>query len=121
MKYMLLIHADPEAVGCRSEQETVRVYAQIDALTGELSASGELIGGEALADVSLSKVVRAPGGVPVVSDGPFAAAREHLAGYLIVETDSLERALEIAGRWPDAREGGALEVRPIMATGGTEM
>lgn len=121
MKYMLLIHANPETITGRSEEETMKVYAEIDAITSELSKSGELIGGEALADVSQSKVVRAPGGVPVTTDGPFVEAKEHLAGYLIVETESVERAIEIAARWPDAREGGAMEVRPIMDTGGTEM
>lgn len=121
MKYMLLIHANPATVTGRSEAETMKVYAEIDAITKELSESGELIGGEVLADVSQSKVVRVTGGVPVTTDGPFVEAKEHLAGYLIVETDSEKRAIDIAARWPDASEGGAMEVRPIMDIGGTEM
>jgi hypothetical protein len=71
VKYMLLIHANPATVTGRSEAETMKVYAEIDAITKELSESGELIGGEVLADVSQSKVVRVTGGVPVTTDGRF--------------------------------------------------
>jgi hypothetical protein len=58
--------------------------------------------------------------VPAVTDGPFAEAKEQLAGYLVVECESPERAVEIAARWPDARYA-AMEVRPIMHTSGEEM
>ena len=54
------------------------------------------------------------------TDGPYAEAKEQLAGYLMVECDSVERATEIARSWPDARFG-AMEVRPVMHTSGQEM
>ena len=52
-------------------------------------------------------------GVPAVTDGPLAEAKEHFGGYLIVDCESIERATEIAARWPNARFA-AMEVRPIM-------
>jgi hypothetical protein len=58
--------------------------------------------------------------VPVTSDGPYAEVKEHLAGYDVVDCDSLERALEIAARIPDAAVCG-VEVRPIMEATGMEM
>lgn len=67
----------------------------------ELNASGELIGGQALADASSTKTVRVRGGVPVITDGPLAEAKEQLGGYLIVDCDSVERATEIAARAED--------------------
>ena len=41
-------------------------------------------------------------------------AKEQFAGYLVVDCESDERAVEIAARWPDARFSGAMEVRPVM-------
>lgn len=59
-------------------------------------------------------------GVPAVTDGPFVEAKEFLAGYCLLECESLDRATEIAARWSDARFNG-VELRPLMDQGGTEM
>ena len=75
---------------------------------------------EGLADVSQAKVVRVRDGVPAVTDGPYLEAKEHLAGYCMIDCDSLDRALEVAATWPDARWMG-IEVRPVMTPGGEEM
>ena len=89
-------------------------------LIDELTASGEWVGGEGLADVSQAKVVRVRDGVPAVTDGPYLEAKEHLAGYCMIDCDSLERALEVAANWPDARWMG-IELRAVMSPGGEEM
>ena len=94
--------------------------AQVNAIMQELTASGELVGGEALADPSNAKSTQMRDGAVAVTDGPFAEAKEHLGGYLIVECESLERATDIAVRWPTT-EGGGMEVRPLMDTSRTEM
>ncbi len=86
----------------------------------ELWESGELIDTQAIADPSNTRTVRARGGVPVVTDGPLAEAKEHFGGYLVVDCDSVERATEIAVRWPSARFC-PLEVRPIMDAGGADV
>jgi len=67
-----------------------------------------------------TKTVRVSGGTPVVTDGPLAETKEHFGGYLIVDCESIERAVEIAARWPSSRFA-PLEVRPIMDVGGVEM
>src|SRR5437879_2469966 len=92
------------------------LMAEIEALVAELKDSGELVGSEALADPSNTRTVRMQGGVPVVTDGPLAEAKEHFGGYLLVDCESIERATEIAVRWPSARFG-SLEVRPVMDAG----
>jgi hypothetical protein len=58
-------------------------------------------------------------GETVVSDGPFAEVKEHLAGFYLLECESLERAIEWAAKVPDAhlRE---VEVRPILDMSGWE-
>ena len=79
----------------------------------ELRESGELVAGEGLADGSNAKTVRVRDSVPAITDGPYAEAKEQMAGYLIVDCETEERAVEIAARWPDARYF-AMEVRPVM-------
>jgi hypothetical protein len=71
---------------------------EVDALLKELTESGELVGTQALADPSNTKTVRVRDGVPAITDGPFAEAKEQLGGYLIVDCASPERATEIAAR-----------------------
>jgi hypothetical protein len=66
-------------------------------LNAELTANGELVGGEVLTGPDLAKVVRSDGVTPVITDGPFQEFKEWIAGYQIVDVESEERALEIAG------------------------
>ncbi|MFD1072844.1 YciI family protein [Longispora fulva] len=117
---MLLINNNPATMEAMSEAERTALMGDVDQLIAELTASGELVGGEALADGSHTRTVRVRDGVPTVTDGPFLEAKEYLAGYLIIEAESVDRAVEIAARWPDARYG-AMEVRPIMDSVGLEM
>ena len=59
-------------------------------------------------------------GQALTSDGPYAEAKELLAGFFLVDCDSIERAVEVAARVPEA-ELGLVEVRPILNLGGMEM
>jgi hypothetical protein len=119
VKYMLLIYSNP-VLRAMPEEERNRVIGEVDALVAELTESGEWLGGEALADPENARTVRVQGGVPAVTDGPLPEAKEQLAGYCLLECDSLDRATEIAARWPDARYNG-VELRQIMDPAGMEM
>ena len=119
MKYMLLIYDNPDTRELFSGPQGKALSEEIDALMAELTASGELVGGEALADPAQTRSIRPNNGLPAVTDGPLAEAKEHFGGYLIVDCESIERATEIASRWPNARFG-AMEVRPIMNGGGAQ-
>jgi hypothetical protein len=88
----------------------------------ELAEAGELVGAEGLDTPGQARIVRAgKNGKPEVTDGPFAEAKEFLAGYWIVDVESPERAYEIAGRASAAPgPGGAplnmpIEVRQVMS------
>lgn len=120
MKYLALVYNNPGAFEALSQTERDELMRQADAFLKELTESGELLGGQALADPSNGRTVRVRKGVPAVTDGPFAEAKEQLAGYYVLDCESLERATEIAARDPAARLW-AVEVRPIMDTAGTEM
>ena len=120
MKYMLMIYDNPDTRDLFLSPEGERLMAEVDAVMAQLTASGELVGGEALADPSQTRIVRVQDGVPVVTDGPLAEAKEHFGGYLIVECETIERAVEIASGWPSARFC-PMEVRPVMDPAGMEM
>jgi hypothetical protein len=117
---MLLIYDNPDSREVFFGEEGAALRAEMEALMAELTASGELIGGEALADPSNTRTVRVRDGVPAITDGPLAEAKEHFGGYLIVDCETPERATEIAARWPSARFT-AMEVRPFMAAGGDDV
>ena len=123
MKYLVLIWSNPasraiwEGFGDEQRADGFRYYA---ALTEELAANGELIVSEALADASLTRRVSVHDGQTLTSDGPFAEAKELLAGFFLLEVPSEQRAVEIAARVPEA-ELDLVEVRPVLELGGTEM
>jgi hypothetical protein len=117
VKYMLLIFSNPDNPHFTGD-ELDAVGAEVEALMGELVASGEWIGGEGLADPAQAKTVKVRDGSPAITDGPFAEAKEHLAGYCLFDCETEERALEIAARWPDARTIG-VELRPLMTHDGS--
>jgi hypothetical protein len=120
VKYMLLIYNNPATLEAMSDDERDGVMGQVDTIIQELTGTREWVGGAALAGPGDSRTVRVRGGVPATTDGPFAEAKEQLAGYLVVDCESVERATEIALRWPDARFG-AMEVRPIIDAVDTEV
>jgi hypothetical protein len=120
VKYMLLIYQNPAGFEALSEEERNAVFNDVDTIMKELTESGEWIGGDGLADPSQTKTVKVRDGVPAVTDGPYLEAKEHLVGFCLFECESVERATEIAKRWPDARHW-AVEVRPLMEAGGIEM
>lgn len=120
MKYILLIYQNPAAAQALSEDERNQIFGEVDKIITELTESGEWIGGEGLADGSQTRTIRVRGGVPAVTDGPFLESKEQLAGYSLFECETPERAIEIAARWPDARYW-AVELRPLMQAGGSEM
>ncbi|APE34914.1 hypothetical protein BOX37_14235 [Nocardia mangyaensis] len=120
MKYLLLIYSAPQTWSALTPEERARVVREHSALERELTESGEYIGGSALADPEQSKAVRFRDGSPVVTDGPYLEAKEHLAGYDMIDCESMERAMEIVARNPHIRLGG-VEVRPLIDPCGLEM
>ena len=116
MKYMLLIHQgdtptprDPEAWGKLSEDEQKAVFAAY----GEVNQTPGVTPGEQMDAPEAATTVRVQDGKTLTTDGPFVAVKEALGGYLFLEADDLDAAIELASRIPAARMGGAIEVRPI--------
>jgi len=120
MKYLIQIYSNPEsrAVWERfSADEQAEGYAYYRGISSELESRGELLASEALGDISLAKRVTSTDEGTVASDGPFAETKELLAGFYLVDVESEARAVEIAGRFPEA-QFGLIEVRPVLEMSG---
>ena len=112
MKYMLMMSAkrgkgDWEVMNWPAED--LKAHIGFMKLFGkELTESGELVAAEGLAAPERARIVRAKkNGAPEVTDGPFAEAKEFLAGYWIVDVEEPERAYEIAAVPRQLRDPGA--------------
>jgi len=81
----------------------------------ELANAGMLLDGMGLHPTSKAFRVKFSGGKPKVTDGPFAEAKELIAGFTLVQAKSKEEVLEWVKRWPasDANGNAELEVRQV--------
>ncbi len=120
MKYMLLIYNNPAMLEALPEEEMKAIMSEVNSIMSELTETGEWLGGEGLAHPSQTKTVRVRDGVPAITDGPYVEAKEQFAGYCMLDCESIERATEIAARWPDASYA-AVELRALMRQSGDEM
>ncbi|MEU4380446.1 YciI family protein [Micromonospora echinofusca] len=123
MKYMILINHNKQTrdawQNMSEAEQAVGMKAHMS-LVGDLSESGELIVSDALADQSQAKRVLVKDGQVSTTDGPFPEVKEYVAGFYLIECDSLEKAVEHAARIPEANFG-MVEVRPVLSAGGPDM
>ncbi len=78
---------------------------ELKAWIDEMEASGVKLHGGRLRPASEAMTLRIRGGERLLTDGPFAETKEQIAGFDVLECDSLEQALEVAWRHPTARSG----------------
>ena len=127
MRFLLLqAYGGVELEGCTPmyEWDPADVKAHIDfqhTLNAELLARGELVDAQGLAGPDQAKVVISDGtNPPRIIDGPYPESKELLAGYRMIDVDSMERALEIAAQSSAAPGPGGvaiqqqIEVRQVM-------
>jgi hypothetical protein len=112
MKYLVMLYDAPNV----RETMSPELIEQMQTLLAELKESGELVGVEALADPSRTRTVQFPGTVPAVTDGPYAEVREQMGGFVLLDVQNEQRAIDIASRWPPSVVS-AVEVRPLMNQG----
>jgi hypothetical protein len=127
MKYLLLKHyrGAPTPAGAAETMEHW-TPAEVDAhiqymrdFAARLKETGEFVGSQALAPKGAW--VRGDGeGRPAVTDGPFAETKDLIAGWMIIDVESWDRAVELAGELSSAPGAGSkpiyewLEVRPVL-------
>jgi hypothetical protein len=100
-KFLLIVDYQPGVIDTPMTEwapEDVKAHmAYYGALNDDLLARGELVEHLALSWPEEAKTVISDGkSAPVITDGPFVESKEMLAGFQMVDVDSLERALEIA-------------------------
>lgn len=125
MKFMLMMNAPrgngDYGVANWTPEELKAHIGFMKRFNEELKREGALVGCEGLAPPGQARIVRAGGGGPEVTDGPFAEAKEFLAGYWIVDVESAQQAYAIAARASAAPGPGGkplnmpIEVREVMS------
>jgi hypothetical protein len=114
MKYMVMMFGSAATMmETRSREWILEMIEFMKKTNRDLQEAGELVAAEGLADGTQAKTVSIKNGIPVVTDGPFAEAKESLIGYWIVDVESERRALEFASRIV-AFTRGPIEVRQVM-------
>jgi hypothetical protein len=112
MQYLLLIYTDAALM----EQLPAEQYDahMRDCLqhADALQACGKLVGFQQLESAASAKSVRVRAGTSQVLDGPFAETKEMLAGFNLIEADSMEEAVRMAHEFPWTRYG-CIEVRAV--------
>ena len=99
MKYMLMMFGDAATMRRQRTPEWItEMMAFMGDFYAELEKTGELVEGRGLADPATAKTVSLVDGQVVVTDGPFAEAKESLAGYWVLEVPDLDRAVELASQ-----------------------
>lgn len=109
--YMLLFReTTPEAYEAMTPEQRRRSMDEWNAWRDRLDAEGRYLAGHPLED---GRRIVAATGTGTVTDGPFAEAKELVAGYFLVAADSLDEAEEIARACPNLKHGMRVEVRPV--------
>ena len=111
MKYLMLVCVDPSIEVSPGQGEKIAQWLE--------ETKGTRLFGNQLRPQEEAKVVRLRGGKPFVTDGPFAETKELIAGFDVLECDSLAEAVAIASKHPVA-EFGALDVREFWPTESNE-
>jgi len=136
MKYLVMIQgtqADYNAMSSGkaspgspvwSEKDLQAMFAFMGEINNDLAESGELVDGQGLGEPSQARhVALDTDGRPVITDGPYSETKEVLAGYWVLDCESLDRVTEIAARVakcpaPEGTTEYPVVIRPIQDAGG---
>jgi hypothetical protein len=111
-QFMLLLYARPGEHSQMSEDEWGAVVGKYRDWGRGLALEGTLVSRNKLREEGGRALVR-EGGQTLVTDGPFAEAKELLGGYFIVEASTYDEAVEIAKGCPHLEYRGRIELREI--------
>ena len=113
VKYMVMMFGSAQEMTETQSPEWIReMIGFMESLNAELEGSGELVEARGLADGSQAKLVRRTDDGYVVTDGPFAEAKESLVGYWVLDVSDEQRVYDICGRI--VKYSQVVEVRPSM-------
>ena len=108
MRFMIIRKADAETEA--GVLPTEQLVADMLAYNGELVKAGVMLAGEGLQPSSKGARIKFSGGQPTIIDGPFAEAKELVAGFTLIDVRSREEAIEWVKRWPTIDGHGEVEL-----------
>jgi hypothetical protein len=113
MRFMILIKADKSTEAGQMPDE--KLLREMGDFNEELVKAGIMLAGEGLHPSAKGARVRFSGQKRTVTDGPFAEAKELIAGFWIWQTRSLDEAIEWVKRCPNPTGGESeIEIRQIF-------
>lgn len=107
----MFVFRSPADLADPSPEEMQQIYEKWMSWIRDMKAKDQYLAGDPLEDAG--RVLRGPRGGQV-TDGPFAEAKEVVAGYMLIKARTLEHAAEIARDCPGYARGGTVEVREVM-------
>ncbi len=112
MQYLMTINIDESLVAELPAAEYDELMRGCLAHADELRRDGKLLGSQQLESPATAKTLRVRNGKTQIVDGPFAETKELLAGFNVLQADSIDNAVKIAQAFPWARYG-SIELRPV--------
>ncbi|MGW6275846.1 YciI family protein [Kribbella sp. NPDC055071] len=115
MRFLVLIYGNPESRAVwdsLSDEQKREGMTGYTALNEALTASGELVVSESLGDSRATKQVLVRDNQVLTTDGPFAEVKEQLAGFYLLDCETMDRAVEIVAEIPEA-PFSIVEIRPV--------
>jgi hypothetical protein len=115
MRVMVIVKSNPETEAQSTPPADMeKMFTEMGNYNEELVKAGVMLAGEGLLPSSTGKRIRFSGAKRTVVDGPFAEAKELVAGYWIWRVASMDEAVEWAKRCPNPTgQDGELEIRQI--------
>lgn len=95
-----------------SKEAMRQAFADTGAFNEKLEQEGHFVFADGLAEATTATTVDGQGDKPVVTDGPYLEAKEHLGGFWVIEAVDLDEALGLAAAASKACRG-KVEVRPF--------
>jgi hypothetical protein len=113
MRFMVIMPADEHSEA--GEMPSTEILAEMGRYNEELVNAGVMLAGDGLHPSSKGAKVKFNDGKPSVTDGPFAEAKELIAGFWIWEVDSKEEAIEWVKKMPHPPTGElTIEIRQLF-------
>jgi hypothetical protein len=113
MKYLLLTYLDEKAWHSMTEDQQKDCMSEVAPHIDQLIANKKFIEGAPLYPTTEAATVRPNNGKTVVTDGPFAEAREQVGGYTLIEAHDREEAIAIAAGFMGTKGVATIEVRRV--------
>ena len=95
-------------------QPPAAMMEAIEQAAEEATKNGTMVFRGGLYPASQAVRMRVNGGRLIVTDGPFAEAKDIVGGYTLIEARDLEQAVELSKGCPILEVEGGVEVRPVM-------